>query len=82
MRSAWQRLLFFFVCVAIGVAGIVALRSLVFQPSGPRWTRDAKALTAADIVISTAAGLGRGTEDLIAGAIPVPAVRAPTPSRR
>ena len=29
LRSSWQRLLFFFVCVAIGVGAIVALRSVI-----------------------------------------------------
>ena len=28
-RSAWSRLLFFFLCVALGVGAIVALRSVV-----------------------------------------------------
>jgi putative ABC transport system permease protein len=28
-RSAWRRLLFFFVCIAVGVAAIVALRSVI-----------------------------------------------------
>ena len=27
-RSAWKRLVFFFVCIAIGVGAIVALRSV------------------------------------------------------
>ena len=28
-RSSWQRLVFFFVCIAVGVAAIVALRSVI-----------------------------------------------------
>ena len=28
-RAAWRRLLFFFVCIAVGVAAIVALRSVI-----------------------------------------------------
>ena len=28
IRASWQRLLFFFICIAIGVASIVAIRSL------------------------------------------------------
>ena len=29
IRASWQRLLFFFVCIAIGVGSIVALRSVI-----------------------------------------------------
>jgi predicted lysophospholipase L1 biosynthesis ABC-type transport system permease subunit len=29
LRASWARLLFFFVCVALGVASLVALRSVV-----------------------------------------------------
>ncbi len=29
IRASWRRLLFFFVCVAIGVGAIVALRSMI-----------------------------------------------------
>ena len=28
-RASWRRLLFFFVCIAVGVAAIVALRSVI-----------------------------------------------------
>ena len=28
-RSAWKRLIFFFICIAIGVGAIVALRSVI-----------------------------------------------------
>jgi len=51
-RSSWQRLVFFFVCIAVGVAAIVALRSVI------RSVRDvlsgeARSLIAADVLIST-----------------------------
>ena len=29
IRSSWQRLLFFFICIAVGVAAIIALRSVI-----------------------------------------------------
>ena len=29
MRASWHRLLFFFICIAIGVGSIVSLRSLI-----------------------------------------------------
>jgi putative ABC transport system permease protein len=52
MRAAWRRLLFFFVCIAVGVAAIVALRSVI------RSVRDvlggeARSLIAADVLIAT-----------------------------
>ena len=33
-RSSWQRLLFFFVCLAIGVGAIVTLRSVIQSVRG------------------------------------------------
>ena len=29
IRASWQRLLFFFVCIAVGVASIVTIRSVI-----------------------------------------------------
>ncbi len=51
-RASWQRLIFFFVCIAVGVAAIVALRSVI------RSVRDvlggeARSLIAADALVST-----------------------------
>jgi putative ABC transport system permease protein len=51
-RASFQRLIFFFVCIAVGVAAIVALRSVI------RSVRDvlggeARSLIAADVLIST-----------------------------
>ncbi len=51
-RASWQRLVFFFVCIAVGVAAIVALRSVI------RSVRDvlggeARTLIAADALVST-----------------------------
>src|SRR5499427_4658887 len=51
-RSSWQRLVFFFICIAVGVAAIVALRSVI------RSVRDvlsgeARSLIAADVLIAT-----------------------------
>ena len=51
-RAAWRRLLFFFVCIAVGVAAIVALRSVI-QNVREIFGREAKALVAADVVINT-----------------------------
>jgi putative ABC transport system permease protein len=51
-RASWRRLLFFFVCIAIGVAAIVALRSVI------KSVRDvlggeAKSLIAADVLLAS-----------------------------
>jgi putative ABC transport system permease protein len=51
-RASWRRLLFFFVCIAVGVAAIVALRSVIQSVRGVFGT-EAKALIAADVLIST-----------------------------
>jgi putative ABC transport system permease protein len=52
IRSSWRRLLFFFICIAIGVASIVALRSLI-QGMRAALTAEAQAVMAADFVVST-----------------------------
>jgi putative ABC transport system permease protein len=51
-RASWRRLLFFFVCIAVGVAAIVALRSVI-QSARAVFGTEAKALIAADVVFST-----------------------------
>ena len=51
-RASWRRLLFFFVCIAVGVAAIVALRSVI-QNVRDVFGREAKTLIAADVLIST-----------------------------
>jgi putative ABC transport system permease protein len=57
-RASWQRLLFFFICLAIGVGAIVTLRSVIQSVRGVV-AGEARALIAGDIVIST----GRGFSD-------------------
>ena len=51
-RASWRRLLFFFVCIAVGVAAIVTLRSVI-QNVREVFGREARALVAADVLIST-----------------------------
>jgi putative ABC transport system permease protein len=51
-RSSWRRLLFFFVCIAVGVAAIVALRSVI-QSVREVFGTEARALIAGDVVVST-----------------------------
>ena len=49
VRSSWRRLLFFFVCVAIGVGAIVLLRSVI-QTVRNTLTHEARARLGADVV--------------------------------
>src|SRR4249920_61054 len=51
-RASWARLLFFFLCVSIGVAAIVALRS-VMQHVRETLTREARFLVGGDVVLQT-----------------------------
>ena len=51
-RSSWRRLLFFFVCIAVGVAAIVALRSVI-QSVREVFGREARSLIAADVLIAS-----------------------------
>lgn len=52
IRSSWRRLLFFFLCIALGVGSIVALRSLIQNLTRAVGT-DARALMTADLEISS-----------------------------
>jgi putative ABC transport system permease protein len=52
IRSSWKRLLFFFLCIAIGVGSVVALRSLI-QNLSLAVGGDARALLTADIELSS-----------------------------
>ena len=49
-RASWQRLVFFFICIAVGVAAIVALRSVI-QSARDVFTSEAKTLIAGDVAI-------------------------------
>lgn len=52
IRSSWQRLLFFFLCIALGVGSVVALRSLI-QNLTQVVGNDARALLTADVEINS-----------------------------
>ena len=52
IRSAWRRLLFFFLCIAIGVGSVVALRSLIINLSQVVGG-DARGLLTADLVVNS-----------------------------
>src|SRR5262245_66556504 len=51
-RASWRRLLFFFVCIAVGVAAIVALRSVI-QSVREVFTSEAKSFMASDVLITS-----------------------------
>lgn len=52
MRASWKRLLFFFVCIAIGVGAIVALRSVI-QSVRHSFDGEARSLITADAIITS-----------------------------
>jgi putative ABC transport system permease protein len=52
VRASWTRLAFFFLCVAIGVAAIVALRSVI-QEVRQTLMREARYLVGADLVVQS-----------------------------
>ena len=51
-RASWRRLFFFFICIAVGVGAIVAMRSII-QNVRVALSEEAKVLIAADVLIST-----------------------------
>lgn len=52
LRASWLRLVFFFLCVALGVGAIAALRSVI-QNVRHVLVSEARVITGADVVIST-----------------------------
>src|SRR5678816_4004360 len=52
IRASWHRLLFFFICIAVGVAAIVTIRSVI-QSVRTGLTREARTLTGADYILTT-----------------------------
>src|SRR6476661_1184644 len=50
VRASWQRLLFFFICIAVGVASIVVIRSVI-QSVRRGMTSESRALTGGDLVL-------------------------------
>jgi putative ABC transport system permease protein len=52
MRASWRRLLFFFLCIALGVGAIVTLRSVI-QSVRQVFAGEARALLGADLLVSS-----------------------------
>jgi putative ABC transport system permease protein len=57
IRASWRRLLFFFICIAIGVASIVAIRSVITSVR-EGLTREARAMTGADVIVRSDRPIG------------------------
>ena len=55
IRASWRRLLFFFVCIAIGVAAIIALRSVI-QSVRTGLAHQSRTLIAADVLLTSNRG--------------------------
>ena len=52
IRASWHRLLFFFLCIAIGVGSIVALRSVI-QSVRTALSGEARSMLGADVVLNS-----------------------------
>ena len=68
IRSSWQRLLFFFVCIAVGVASIVALRSVIQSVRGAL-SNQAREMLGADMVLSSDRAFGPDVREHLATAL-------------
>lgn len=77
MRASWLRLIFFFLCVGLGVASIVVLRSVV-QEVRATLTRETRALIAADVIVQSGRPLTGDIADRVGVILASPAVAATT----
>ena len=77
LRASWRRLLFFFICVAVGVGAIVALRSIV-QSVRVGLMREARSLLSADILVQTNRGWDAATRQKLDRLLADPRVLART----
>jgi putative ABC transport system permease protein len=86
MRASWRRLLFFFICIAVGVGAIVALRSII-QSVRHTFAGEARSLIAADAIIASnqplkPEALAKIDERLkAAGAVSMRSIELPTMAR-
>jgi putative ABC transport system permease protein len=77
IRSSWQRLFFFFICIAIGVGSIVALRSLV-QNLKASVNKESRSLLTADVQVSSNTAFNEETQAKLKQFYESPAVAAHT----
>ena len=77
LRGAWRRLIFFFVCIAIGVAAIAAIRSIIDQVNDV-FARESRAMTGGDLVLAGNRAWDEATTRTIADAATRAGVRRTT----
>jgi putative ABC transport system permease protein len=77
MRASWRRLFFFFICIAIGVGSIVALRSLV-QNVKEAVGRESRSLLTADVQASSGSPWNAETKAVLERYYKSPQVEAHT----
>ncbi len=77
LRSSWKRLLFFFICIAIGVGSIVALRSMI-RNANRAVAADARNLMTGDVRVDTDRPWNEETIQAIAKTAAPPAILART----
>ena len=65
IRASWKRLLFFFICIAIGVGSIVALRSVIQNVRGAL-ASETRTLIASDILLSSNTPMPADVRELVA----------------
>lgn len=77
LRASWRRLLFFFLCIGVGVGSIVALRSLI-QNLNRAVAGEARALMTADVQVESTREWGADALAKINGVARPPLVEART----
>jgi putative ABC transport system permease protein len=77
LRSSWSRLLFFFLCIALGVGSIVAVRSML-QNANVAISREARAILTADVQVDSNRPWDQQALATIAGVARPPLVEAQT----
>jgi len=77
LRAEWKRLLFFFLCLAVGVGSIVALRSVI-QAVRDTMTRETRTMMGADVVVSSNRAWEPKARDVIEQRLAAASVRART----
>jgi putative ABC transport system permease protein len=65
IRSSWKRLLFFFLCIGIGVGAIIALRSTI-QNAGAVMISEARQILTADVQVDSSREMNEATRATVA----------------
>jgi putative ABC transport system permease protein len=64
IRSSWKRLLFFFLCIGIGVGAIIALRSTI-QNAGAVMISEARQILTADVQVDSSREMNEATRAIV-----------------